>query len=508
MVDTVNTSPSSDVDVSNLLGGLPSSVSSMLRAGGANAQKKADIEAKTQEALAEKTAPINEAYRKQVEQQGQTQQRIGSQLGQPYQVPQETVSDYAQLGGIVAMLGVMLGKSGKQSANNVLAAIDGTLKGYQQGRKDMIATSQKEFETNMKRLQAEAQNAAAMLENATKLRSVDLDKANQEIALLKAKYGQGIASSDYIINNAQKAIELSTSIRNSDINAGNLALRTKEYNDRIIQQKIANTDYYVTTDGKTVAHDRSTNTVTDSNGQKLDPNVLAGASKVGVAQNRGSMVQSAMAQRAVNALRNTASVSEVLQQLPANSNIGVLNNLQTKDGMFNFLRNQGARKVSGDEAQALEVLYTGVSRSLAQIESSGAATGLVGLSKQMEKLEPKAGDSAYTTALKIADIRRVATEGMAAYKNSGFVQPGQIKEIDDAIARLEKAIPYTPEDVVKARFGGKQTLQEKGSSITGKGSVGSTSFATEADAEQAAREGKIKPGQRITIGGVSGTWSQ
>jgi hypothetical protein len=189
----------------------------------------------TQKALTEKTAPINEAYRKQVEQQGQTQQKIAGQLAQPFQVPQETISDYGQLGGMVAMLGVMLGKSGKQSATNVLSAIDGTLKGYQQGRKDMIAASQKEFDTNMKRLQAEATNAAAMLENITKLRSVDLEKANQEVAQLKAIFTQSIASSDNIVQNAPKAMELANSLKNANTNAGQLALRQAEFNRKLLE---------------------------------------------------------------------------------------------------------------------------------------------------------------------------------------------------------------------------------------------------------------------------------
>ena len=236
-MDTAQTNASNNnVDLSGLLNSLPSSVGSMLKAGGNVAQKKADIDVQSQDALAQKTTPINQAYEQQIQKQGATQEKIAGQLGQPFQVPQETVSDYGQLGGMVAMLGVMLGKSGKQSATNVLAAIDGTLKGYQQGRKDMIATAQKEFDTNMKRLQAEAQNAAAMLENATKLRAVNLDKANQEVAQLKAHALQGIASSDYIVQNADKAMQLAVSLKNSATSAGQLALQVQKLNNEIVAQ--------------------------------------------------------------------------------------------------------------------------------------------------------------------------------------------------------------------------------------------------------------------------------
>ena len=54
----------------------------------------------------------------------------------------------------------------------------------------------------------------------------------------------------------------------------------------------------------------------------------------------------------------------------------------------------------------MEVLFTGVARNLAAIEASGAATGLVGLAVQMEKLIPKPGDTASTLAIKLSDMRR------------------------------------------------------------------------------------------------------
>ena len=135
--------------------------------------------------------------------------------------------------------------------------------------------------------------------------------------------------------------------------------------------------------------------------------------------------QAFMAQRAVNALGGVASALENIGQLPAGTTTQVLPNLTTKDGMTNFVRNFGGRKLSAKEAQAMETLFTGVTRNLAAIEASGAATGLVGLSTQMEKLIPKAGQSATTTALQLADIKRVAVENIKPLIESGLMPAQQ-----------------------------------------------------------------------------------
>ena len=82
------------------------------------------------------------------------QKEISTELTKPFQVPQATMADYASMGGMLAIIGTMFGGAGKQPAAQSLAAMTGTLDGYQKGRKDLIDRSFKEFEANMKRLQA------------------------------------------------------------------------------------------------------------------------------------------------------------------------------------------------------------------------------------------------------------------------------------------------------------------------------------------------------------------
>jgi hypothetical protein len=168
--------------------------------------------------------------------------------------------------------------------------------------------------------------------------------------------------------------------------------------------------------------------------------------------------QNFIAQRAVTALRGAASTMETVMKLPQDARVGFLPFLSTKEGMYNFVKNAGGRTMSSAEEKAVETLYAGMARYLATIEASGTATGLAGLSEQLKAVYPKSGDSVYDVALKIADTRRIATEAISAMVESGLLPGQQAKAAQEQIERMEKAIPFTTNDVVEAEFAGKKTL--------------------------------------------------
>jgi len=81
---------------------------------------------------------------------------INRQMAEKPQLPKETAMDFAQLGSLVSILGVMLGTMGKNSANLSLSGMTGMLNGYRQGRADLYEKSKKEFEEGFKQLQAQS----------------------------------------------------------------------------------------------------------------------------------------------------------------------------------------------------------------------------------------------------------------------------------------------------------------------------------------------------------------
>ena len=371
-----------------------------------------------------------------------------------------TKDNAKDLGGLFSLVGVVgwaIGGSGKDNAIQAMSAMNGMLKGYQQGRTDLYKREKDIFDTNMKTLKMKTETISARLKQIAELAALDTKAANQEADNLfnqeqatfykqfKDKFGLA-ATVEFAKNNVEainKAFEIKLKEEEN-------AAKKKEETQRGVQQQF-------------------------------------------------------MAQRAVNALGGVTTALDAISRLPATATAGVLPNLQTKDGMFNYVRNFFGRTMSSNESKSVETLFTGITRNLAAIEASGAATGLVGLATQMEKLIPKAGDTAFDVALKLADIRRVAVENIRPLTTSGLMKPEQIATANALVSKIEQIIPYTTNEVMDARYAGKTNYGQSMQNIVEKGNV-KGAFATEAEADAAFKQGRIKKGDRIKIGNTTGVY--
>jgi hypothetical protein len=141
---------------------------------GAKAKLESDVARRQEELL----TPIYESERQAQEQYGEKVKGIDKQLNEPYQIPKESLQDYATLANLAIIMGIGLGGAGKQSAMATLAGMNGLIKGYQTGRKDMIDAGRKEFETNLRRLQAQSEQAKNELQMY-----LNKSKTNKEEAL-------------------------------------------------------------------------------------------------------------------------------------------------------------------------------------------------------------------------------------------------------------------------------------------------------------------------------------
>lgn len=190
----------------------------------------AGAEANIAQQTTERMEPIIAAERQKMGEIGERQAQIGEQLQKPFEVPKETIGDFAQLGGLVAMAGVMLGASGKQSANNVLGAMTGIMEGYKSGRKDLIANSYKEFDTNMKRLQGLQKSIDSDLQMYLKLSATDREQASLYLSQAKAKAGQGIAG---VVADGQSADK----VANLQMQIKQMGQSAQQHKDRIDMEK-------------------------------------------------------------------------------------------------------------------------------------------------------------------------------------------------------------------------------------------------------------------------------
>jgi hypothetical protein len=115
------------------------------------------------------------------------------------------------------------------------------------------------------------------------------------------------------------------------------------------------------------------------------------------------------------------------------------------------------QKLSDETSQMLQTRMTGVARGLAALESGGAATGLVGLTESIEKgTFIKAGTSLNVALDKMGEMRRIVESSGKVMLNDPKVSSERKSLIQEELDIVKKAIPFTQEDLDKARKASKK----------------------------------------------------
>ena len=237
------------------LGGIPGQVQQKTRAA---AEATAGMEEAVATKKQELSAPIQAEKEKEVGAQQQVISDVGKKMAQPVQIPQETIADFSTLGGLVAIAGVMLGSSGKQSAQNVLNSMTGIMDGYKKGRADLISNYQKEFDMNQKRMQSQIQQAQTELGVILEKYKTKDQTVAQDVAVFSAKHARGIAATIADGQSADKVASLQvqlSQISNSQAQAAARIDAEREANDKknvIINQQTGERGYMNSKTGKFV----------------------------------------------------------------------------------------------------------------------------------------------------------------------------------------------------------------------------------------------------------------
>ena len=233
--------------------------------------------------------PLQEAKETRIGQTEQQQAGISKELNTPFQVPQETVADFSQLGGLVGIMGVMLGTSGKMSAQNVLQSATGILDGYKKGRADLIAQKQKEFEANMKRLTALSSQVQAELKTYMDKAAVRDQTAGLSLATAESIGAGGIIaevvkgqSAFKIQEMNQSAASLTRAAQTANTNILIQLAKDQESRNRQEQTRLRQRELLRLEDGSLVLYDKSSNTY------EAAPDELAKAAKVGAGGKAGA----------------------------------------------------------------------------------------------------------------------------------------------------------------------------------------------------------------------------
>jgi len=410
----------------------------------------------------------------------------------PFVPSQETVNDLTSLFVTTNLLGFLIGGRGKSNAQAAMSAMNGMLEGHQKGRADLYKKEKDIYEENQKALTKSIEQVRNQIKDAIETAGQDAELRQLKIRNTLAEHGFTTMLDYYEKNGAVQTLKQAENALKFATDNQNRQEKLKEKADVLAEKKIkdqleaAKFEYEKQRDAAKLAEEKRYHDIE--------------ATKTG----RGVTQQTAMAQRAVNALGGVASAVESIKELPAGTTTGLLPNLQTKDGMTNYIRNSIGRKITSADAEMMNTLFTGIGRNLATIEGSGVATGLSELSKQMQSgVYINAGtDDPYKVAMKLADIRRIATENIKPAIDSGLMPDAQRATAEKLVERIEEAIPFKTIDVVTAHNKGRRTIGEATTDVARPAKT----FANEAEAEAAFNAGTLKSGERVSIGGKTGKW--
>lgn len=329
---------------------------------------------------------------------------------------QEDATTYAQLASVVATLGLMLGGGAKGSSKVALSAMNGMMKGWQAGRKDLWERESKTFEAELRKMKAQNDDVNRRIERAMKLMPLKRDEAMAELEAASYIAGKGILAK--AINTGDfKAIANYTQSTNNELRAlQQLQFKNAQEERRHQEMRLLRQQQIAATLAKS---------------QAKTSGAAAGA-----------------IERMTQSMSQVSGAINSLASLPVTTTGTVFGPSDFK-GLFTVPLSALNNKISDETAQMLRTRMVGVARGLASLETGGAATGLVGLTQKIEQgVDIPAGTPVRVALDKLAEMRRIVEDSARAALKSDKYTDSQKALIQENVQIVEHAIPFTQQDVL------------------------------------------------------------
>jgi hypothetical protein len=358
---------------------------------------------------------------KQRELRTELQQEISGLEKQMFPAPerkmtQEDATSYAQLASVVATLGLMLGGGAKGSAKVALSAMNGMMKGWQAGRKDLWERESKTFEAELRKMKAQNDDVNRRIERAMKLMPLKRDEALSELEAASYISSQGILPKSLNTGNYRAALSTLQSM-NKEFGALQQLQFKHAQEERRHQETLA-----------------------------LRRQQIAAAQAKAQAKTSGAAAGAI--ERMTQSMSQVSGAINSLASLPVTTTGTVFGPSDFK-GLFTVPLSALNNKISEETAQMLRTRMVGVARGLASLETGGAATGLVGLTQKIEQgVDIPAGTPVRVALDKLAEMRRIVEDSARAALKSDKYSESQKALIKENVQIVEHAIPFTQQDVL------------------------------------------------------------
>lgn len=155
-----------------------------------------------------------------------------------------------------------------------------------------------------------------------------------------------------------------------------------------------------------------------------------------------------MFQRVTSAANAGVKAIENIAELPIASSSGWLSGRGESHSLFGSVKDVLAQKVTGQDAQTVNVMFSGLSRNLATLETAGLSPG-GNLTHSLESLKLNEGDTQMTKIRKLAEMRQIVEENLSPNLANPKLAPAQKELVQNIITKVQKAVPFSQHDVTQ-----------------------------------------------------------
>lgn len=349
----------------------------------------------------------------------------------------DNVQDIATLFSVIGLVASAMGGAGKQSGLMALNSMTGMMKGWQAGRADLWKKEKEEFDKNMQRTKAILDDAYRDADRAYKTLAYNRQEAEALAGQSAAKLGGQVGKQILEKQGVENYYKYLTGVKADLQHAEDLASRERQHKQDMAQRAAQH---------------------------KADMDQREKLAKI-KAESKGSG-SAANTRYAFNVAESFGQAAQDLlnvTRMPAGTVMGNFAELSGKSGdslKAGLTAAFGRAVTKQDErmfAQIVAGLDQNMSRALGGGYASSSAKHMIDAYKQQL---PREGDSPATTALFLARFKQELQILGDVFESHPGANDKMTAKVNKYLGELNKAIPFTVEDVFAASSGGKTTISQ------------------------------------------------
>lgn len=346
----------------------------------------------------------------------------------------DSIQTLSGLFSIIGLVGAAMGGAGKQSATMALNSMGGMMKGWQQGRADLFKKEKEEFDKNMLRVKSVLDDAYKDADRAYKTLAYNRQEAEALAAQSAAKLGGQVGRQILEKQGVENYVKYLDGVRKDLQHAETLASQ-----ERRAQQQMA-------------ARERQ------------HKETMEQRERLAKTKGTGSAANTRYAFNMSEAFAQAAQDLVNITRMPQNTVMGNFAELAGKSGdsLKAGLTAALGRQLTNQDQRMFAQLVAGLDQNMARTLGGGyaqsSAKHMIDAYKQQI---PREGDTAASAALFLARFKQELQIFADVYEAHPGSTEGFNNKVKKYMDSVDKAIPFTVDDVLNASRGGRQTINQQ-----------------------------------------------